>query len=91
MAVLRDINSHHGECLASCAKDHAGKNANNFALAYRLIQLVAEYTWVPDVEDHILSLLEFLLNTRPYYFQVSINAPLGSSDHGLVHSEAQLV
>lgn len=46
--------------------------------------------WYQPSHDHIPSLLDLLLTTHPGAYQVSVNAPLGSSYHCLVRSTVPL-
>lgn len=88
--VLGDFNAHHNEWLGSSRTDHAGRAAYNLALAYGFSQLVPGPTRIPDIESHEPSLLDLLLTTHSDNYQVSVGAPLGSSDHCLVKSEVPL-
>ncbi|KAJ0180875.1 hypothetical protein K1T71_002960 [Dendrolimus kikuchii] len=89
--VLGDFNAHHKEWLGSRTTDHAGKCAANLALAYGLTQMVSNPTRIPDIETHTPSLLDLLLTTHPEGYQVSVEAPLGSSDHCLVRCVVPVV
>ncbi|CAG4968326.1 unnamed protein product [Parnassius apollo] len=84
VVILGDFNAHHAEWLGSRLTDHAGRSVHDFALAYGLTQLVTSPTRIPDVEDHAPSLLDLLLTSHPDGYQISVDAPLGSSDHCLV-------
>lgn len=90
VVILGDFNAHHVDWLGSRTTDYAGRIAFNFALTYGFSQLVPEPTRVPDVEDHAPSLLDLLLTTCPDNYQVSVGAPLGSSDHCLVRSKVSI-
>ncbi|XP_045500068.1 uncharacterized protein LOC123697570 [Colias croceus] len=91
LVVLGDFNAHHVEWLGSRTTDHAGRTVHDFALAYGLTQLVSSPTRIPDVEGHTPSLLDLLLSTHPENYQVSVVAPLGSSDHCLIRSMVPLM
>lgn len=91
IVILGDFNAHHAEWLGSSTTDHAGRSAHDFALAYGLTQLVAAPTRVPDVENHKPSLLDLLLTSHPDDYKVSVDAPLGSSDHCLIRSTVPLL
>lgn len=91
VVILGDFNAHHTEWLSSRTTDYAGRTVYNFAHAYGFSQLVSDFTRIPDIEDHTRSMLDLLLTTRPEGYLVTVNAPLGSSDHCLVHSEVPLV
>ena len=84
LVFLGDFNAHHQQWLGSPRTDHAGKAAHAFALMYGLTQLVTQTTRVPDVVDQTPSLLALLLTSHPAGYNVSVDAPLGSSDHCLV-------
>ncbi|XP_013143050.1 PREDICTED: uncharacterized protein LOC106106938 [Papilio polytes] len=86
VVVLGDFNAHHAEWLGSRTTDHAGRSVHDFALANDLTQLVTSPTRIPDVEDHLPSLLDLLLTSHPDGYLVSVDAPLGSSDHCLVRT-----
>ncbi|XP_045541866.1 uncharacterized protein LOC123723329 [Papilio machaon] len=86
IVVLGDFNAHHAEWLGSRTTDHAGRSVHDFALSYDLTQLVTSPTRIPDVEDHTPSLLDLLLTSHPDSYSVSIDAPLGSSDHCLIRT-----
>ncbi|XP_013161244.1 PREDICTED: uncharacterized protein LOC106113067, partial [Papilio xuthus] len=86
VVVLGDFNAHHAEWLGSRTTDHAGRSVHDFALAYVLTQLVTSPTRIPDVVDHLPSLLDLLLTTHPDSYLVSVDAPLGSSDHCLIRT-----
>ncbi|CAK1584849.1 unnamed protein product [Parnassius mnemosyne] len=90
IVILGDFNAHHAEWLGSRSTDHAGRSVYDFALAYGLTQLVTSPTRIPDVEDHVPSLLDLLLTSHPDGYQVSVDAPLGSSDHCLIRSTVPL-
>ncbi|CAK1596057.1 unnamed protein product [Parnassius mnemosyne] len=90
IVILGDFNAHHAEWLGSRLTDHAGRSVYDFALAYGLTQLVTSPTRIPDVEDHTPSLLDLLLTSHPDGYQVSVDAPLGSSDHCLIRSVVPL-
>ena len=84
MVFLGDFNAHHESWLKSPKTDHAGRTAHAFALTYDLTQVVNDTTRIPDVTGHRASLLDLLLTTNPLGYEVSVRAPLGSSDHCLV-------
>ncbi|XP_059053792.1 uncharacterized protein LOC131848053 [Achroia grisella] len=44
---------------------------------------------IPDIETHTSSLLDLLLTTGPDEYSVTVEAPLGSSDHCLIRSQVQ--
>ena len=90
IVILGDFNAHHADWLGSRSTDHAGRSVHDFALAYGLSQLVSSPTRVPDVADHVPSLLDLLLTSHPEGFQVTVDAPLGSSDHCLIRSKVPL-
>ena len=87
LVILGDFNAHHVEWLNSRSTDFAGRSAHEFALAYGFSQLVHSPTRIPDVETHTSSLLDLLLTTRPDEYSISVEAPLGSSDHCLVRTQ----
>lgn len=89
--LLGDFNAHHAEWLNSCKTDHAGRSVRDFALAHGLTQLVSTPTRIPDVEGQNPSLLDLLLTSHPDGYNVSVSAPLGSSDHCLVRSMVSLI
>ncbi|CAH2085578.1 unnamed protein product [Euphydryas editha] len=84
IVILGDFNAHHTEWLGSCTTDHAERSVYDFASAYDLIQLVVSPTRIPDAEDHMPSLLDLLLTSYPDSYEVSVDAPLGSSDNCLL-------
>ncbi|VVC88102.1 unnamed protein product [Leptidea sinapis] len=86
IVFLGDFNAHHAEWLGSRTTDHAGRSVHDFALAYGLTQLVIAPTRIPDVQDHRPSLLDLLLTSHPDGYLVSVDPPLGSSDHCLIWS-----
>ncbi|XP_045541428.1 uncharacterized protein LOC123722911 [Papilio machaon] len=86
IVVLGDFNAHHADWLGSRTTDHAGRSVHDFALSYDLTQLVTSPTRIPDVEDHTPSLLDLLLTSHPDSYKVSVEAPLGSSDHCLIRT-----
>ncbi|XP_045541897.1 uncharacterized protein LOC123723363 [Papilio machaon] len=86
VVVLGDFNAHHAEWLGSRTTDYAGRSVHDFALAYDMTQLVTSPTRIPDVVDHLSSLLDLLLTTHPDSYLVSVDAPLGSSDHCLIRT-----
>ncbi|CAH2097689.1 unnamed protein product [Euphydryas editha] len=87
VVFLGDFNAHHEQWLFPYQKtDHAGREAYKLALTMNLSQLVDQATRVPDVENHTANCLDLLLTTEPDRYQVSVSAPLGSSDHCLVKS-----
>lgn len=90
IVVLGDFNAHHIEWLGSQRTDHAGRSVHAFAMAYGLTQVISSPTRVPDVEDHMPSLLDLLLTSHPDGYQVTVDAPLGSSDHCLIRSVVPL-
>ncbi|CAK1584631.1 unnamed protein product [Parnassius mnemosyne] len=91
IVILGDFNAHHGGWLGSRLTDHAiCRSVYDFALAYGLTQLVTSPTRIPDVEDHVPSLLDLLLTSHPDGYQVSVDAPLGSSYHCLIRSTVPL-
>lgn len=90
VTVLGDFNGHHVEWLGSTHNDYAGKAALNLAAAYDLTQLVDGPTRIPDVDGHTPALLDLLLTSNPDGTLVSRQAPLGNSDHCLVHSVVQI-
>lgn len=90
LVILGDFNAHHKEWLKSRTTDYAGGSVYDLALAYGFSQIVPEPTRVPDIETHTASLLDLLLTTHPADHQVSVMAPLGSSDHCLVRSTSTL-
>ncbi|CAH2267193.1 jg2923 [Pararge aegeria aegeria] len=89
VVILGDSNAHHVDWLGSRTTDHAGRSAYNFVLAYDLSQLVSVPTRVPDIEDHSPSLLDLFLTSPPADYDISVDAPLGSSDHCLVQTSVQ--
>ncbi|XP_059056926.1 uncharacterized protein LOC131850642 [Achroia grisella] len=89
LVILGDFNAHHTEWLRSRITDHAGRTAHEFALAYGFSQLVHSPTRIPDIETHTSSLLDLLLTTGPDEYSVTVEAPLGSSDHCLIRSQVQ--
>ncbi|CAK1594722.1 unnamed protein product [Parnassius mnemosyne] len=90
IVILGDFNAHHAEWLGSRFTDHAGRSVYDFALVYGLTQLVTSPTQIPDVEDLVPSLLDLLLTSHPDGYPVSVDAPLGSSDHCLIRSTVPL-
>ncbi|XP_061704547.1 uncharacterized protein LOC133515918 [Cydia pomonella] len=86
LVILGDFNAHQVEWLGSLSTDHAERSAQVFSLAYGFPQLVHSPMIILDIEDHTSSLLDLLLTTRPDEYSVSVNAPLGSSDHCLVQT-----
>lgn len=90
IVLLGDFNAHHCEWLGSQKTDHAGRSLHDFALAYGLTQMVPSHTRIPDVEDHTPSLLDLLLTSNPSGYRVTVDAPLGSSDHCLIRSVVPL-
>ena len=91
IVILGDFNAHYAKWLGSRFTDHTGKSVHNFALAYGLSQLVSSPTRVPDVMEHTPSLLDLLLTSHPDDHVVTVNAPLGSSDHCLIRSTVPIV
>ncbi|XP_013173125.1 PREDICTED: RNA-directed DNA polymerase from mobile element jockey-like, partial [Papilio xuthus] len=90
IVVLGDFNAHHAEWLGSRTTDHAGRSVHDFALSYDLTQLVSSPTRIPDVDDHTPSLLDLLLTSHPDSYLVSVDAPLGSSDHCLIRTRVPI-
>ncbi|XP_013175252.1 PREDICTED: uncharacterized protein LOC106123457 [Papilio xuthus] len=90
IVVLGDFNAHHADWLGSRTTDHAGRSVHDFALSYDLTQLVAAPTRISDVADHTPSLLDLLLTSHPDSYQVSVDAPLGSSDHCLIRTSVPI-
>lgn len=88
LVILGDFNAHHAEWLSSRSTDYAGRCAHEFALAYGYSQLVDSPTRIPDIEDHTSSILDLLLTQRPDGYSISVDAPLGSSDHCLIRTLA---
>ncbi|CAH2084689.1 unnamed protein product [Euphydryas editha] len=88
LVILGDFNAHHTEWLSSRSTDYAGRCAHEFALAYGYSQLVHSPTRIPDIEDHTSSILDLLLTQRPDGYSISVDAPLGSSDHCLIRTLA---
>ncbi|CAH4034697.1 unnamed protein product [Pieris brassicae] len=86
IVILGDFNAHHADWLGSETTDHAGRSFHDFALAYDLSQMVPAITRIPDVDGHKPSLLDLLLTSHPETYQVSVDPPLGSSDHCVVRS-----
>ncbi|CAH1642075.1 unnamed protein product [Spodoptera littoralis] len=86
VVLLGDFNAHHADWLCSSKTDHAGRSVHGLALASGLTQLVTVPTRIPDVEGQKSSLLDLLLTSHPDGYSVSVEAPLGSSDHCLVRS-----
>ncbi|CAG4949277.1 unnamed protein product [Colias eurytheme] len=91
IVVLGDFNAHHAEWLKSRTTDHAGRSFYDFVLSYGLTQLVSAPTRIPDVEDHTPSLLDLFLSSHPDDYQITVAAPLGSSDHCLVQSTVPII
>ncbi|XP_022831849.1 uncharacterized protein LOC111360210 [Spodoptera litura] len=88
LVILGDFNAHHTEWLSSRSTDCAGRCAHEFALAYGFSQLVHSPTRIPDIENHTSSILDLLLTQRPDGYSISVDAPLGSSDHCLIRTLA---
>ncbi|CAF4937092.1 unnamed protein product [Pieris macdunnoughi] len=86
IVILGDFNAHHADWLGSETTDHAGRSFHDLALAYDLTQMVPAITRIPDVDGHKPSLLDLLLTSHPENYQVSVDPPLGSSDHCVVRS-----
>ncbi|CAF4954300.1 unnamed protein product [Pieris macdunnoughi] len=86
IVIHGDFNAHHADWLGSDTTDHAGRSFHDFALAYDLTQMVPAITRIPDVDGHKPSLLDLLLTSHPENYQVSVDPPLGSSDHCVVWS-----
>lgn len=61
--ILGDFKTQHAETLGSRTTNYAGRSFHDFALEYGLTQLVTSHTYVPDVDDHLSSLLDLLLTT----------------------------
>lgn len=80
--VLGDMNAHHEEWLGSKKTDTHGESAFDFALIHNLHQLVEQPT--RHGRDGSCSKLDLLLTTSPDNHVVSVDAPLGSSDHCVV-------
>lgn len=91
LVILGDFNAHHKEWLSSRITDHAGRVVLDFALANNLTQLITEPTRIPqDPGDHA-STLDLLLTPSPNDYVVSVEAPLGTSDHCLIRSRVRIM
>ena len=80
-----DFNVHNVPWLHfSNRTDPAGLCVESFAVLNDLSQLVSEPTRIPDADNQSPHLLDLFLTTDPDKYSVSVNAPLGKSDHCLV-------
>lgn len=87
LVFLGDFNAHHQDWLFPFQKtDHAGREARTFSLSLGLSQLVHCATRVPDVASQTSNCLDLLMTTNPDRYQVTVTAPIGTSDHCLVKS-----
>ncbi|XP_071478923.1 uncharacterized protein [Diadema antillarum] len=80
--VLGDLNAHHEEWLGNTKTDAYGESAFDFATLNNLHQLVDDPTRIG--KDGSCSKLDLFLTTSPDNHVVSVDAPLGSSDHCVV-------
>lgn len=80
-----DFNVHNVPWLHfSNRTDPAGLCVESFAVVNDLSQLVSEPTRIPDADNQTPHLLDLFLTSDPDKYSVSVNAPLGKSDHCLV-------
>ena len=86
LVFIGDFNGHHREWLGHSDTNEAGREAHSFALSHGLTQLVRQTTWIPANIDHNESLLDLFLTSDPSGYSVSVEMPLGSSDHRLIRS-----
>ena len=84
VTILGDFNVHNTEWLGSTKTDPQGRAAENFAISNSLTNLVSQPTYFPRIATHNPNPLDLFLTTHPEPYQISISAPLGKSDHGLV-------
>ena len=80
--VLGDLNAHHEEWLGSNKTDAHGESAFDFPTLNNLHQLVEDPTRIG--RDGSCSKLDLFLTTSPDNHVISVDAPLGSSDHCVV-------
>lgn len=84
--VLGALNAHHEDWLGSKKTGiHCGC-AHEFAILNNLHQLVDDHTRIG--KDGNCSKLDLFLTTSPYNHVVTVNTPLGSSDHCVVSTVA---
>ena len=82
--VLGDFNVHNREWLRSSKTDAQGRAAEIFAISNSLTNLVNEPTFFPRDHSREKNPLDLFLTTHPEPYSLSVCAPLGNSDHGLV-------
>ncbi|MGH9705388.1 MAG: endonuclease/exonuclease/phosphatase family protein, partial [Candidatus Acidiferrales bacterium] len=84
IAILGDFNVHNTNWLKySNTNVDQGREAESFAISCGLTQLLDEPTRIPDRDGEFASLLDLFLTTNPEIYTVTVNPPLGSSDHKL--------
>ena len=83
--LLGNFNVHHEEWLQSTRTDDAGRELEAFAIINDLQQLVTSPTRIPDRQDQSANILDLFLTTHPFlYSDITVNAPLGRSDHNII-------
>lgn len=85
-----DFNIHNVQWLQfSSHTDAVGRYVECFADLNLLEQLVDRPTRIPDLHSQNSHLLDLFLTTHPSKYTVSVNTPLGNSDHCLVSATFQ--
>jgi len=84
---LGDFNVHNKEWLGSTKTDPQGRAAEAFAISNSLQNLIHEPTYFPRAAGHSPNPLDLFLTTHPEPYKITVCAPLGRSDHGLINVE----
>ena len=85
--VLGDFNIHNSDWLSysSNVTNHAGREAEAFAIVNDLTQVISEPTRVPDRAGDKANTLHLFLTSNPsIYPPPTVSSPLGNSDHSLI-------
>lgn len=90
IAILGDFNVHNTGWLISNTTDEQGRQTEAFAISCGLTQLVQEPTRVPDRVGDFANLLDLFLTSNPEAYTITVNPPLGSSDHKLISASCTL-
>lgn len=91
ITIVGDFNVHNIDWLKHSNKnDDEGREAETFAISHNLTQLVDEPTRIPDRQGDFASLLDLFLTSNPDLYTVTVQPPLGSSDHNLISATCEL-
>jgi Endonuclease-reverse transcriptase len=85
IVIAGDFNVHNAEWLLhSSNTTEEGRFVELFCSLNNLTQIINEPTRIPDVSGHRAATLDLFLTSNPDIFNVSVDEPLGNSDHCLI-------